>query len=189
MTRWITGSRRERRGLLFLSFDSAAVTRENQNEEWKWDARRSESQEYRERERERERRGERSTEVREETKIKVAGRVLAMASFHPEALFTSLPGKRTRRKTRRSEKHCVFECVAEKRGDPRDIRCHPFATPFIRADTRRRPYYIRRFARQPRFLSLLRFCSALLYLSTFFRPAVAQRERICIVCDGTRNAR
>lgn len=64
--------------------------------------------------------------------MKVAGRVLAITSFHSEALFTSLPGKRTRRKTRRSEKHCVFECVGQKSGD-RDVCCYPLAVPFIRA--------------------------------------------------------
>lgn len=134
MTGWITGSRRERRAF----FSSRSIPPPPLFERIKTRSGNGmpEDSESEQREREGVRDGERSTKVQEETKMKVTGHILAIASFHSEVLFTLLLGKQTRRKTRLSEKHCVFECVGQKSRDCNVYVAIPFATPFIQ-QTRR----------------------------------------------------
>lgn len=108
--------------------------------------------------------------------IKMAGRVLAIASFHSETLFTSF-ARQTNEAENSAERETlqVFECVTlkkKKRGD-RDVCC-----PVRVMATDRRELWLAARCLSPRaslvgsldFCLSSVFCRALLYLSTFFRP-------------------
>jgi len=124
--------------------------------------------------------GERSIKVQKGTKMKVVGRVPAIASFRFEALFTSFA-----RQTNEAENSPERETLRFRvrfRPKKRSPRCvlpplrHPPRAVLGRADS----------VGSLDFCLSSVFCSELLYLNTFFRPAVAQRERVYVsVCNST----